>query len=1129
MTESLFKQAPVRNESVVGAHVYSHSGEFSPRVVDVALPGRGLSIQFIRKYRSALQQTLGPFGRGWTFTYAKRLEKSKDHHLLYHDGLGRIHQFTPDPATGDFLSPAGLYAILTPITGSVILRQRYRNNLVFEKPEAGGRLLAIDDRNGNTLAFAYAKGTISVTDLLGQRITLVFDLDRVTQLQDHTGRIWHYLYNQDGCLIEIIQPPAEQFPGGLHVRYGYDAAFRLASITDPKDQTFLRNVYDEQGRVTRQEHGSGFFALQYELIDGTTSGFPVYRTEVRQKNGARLLLQHNAEGQVGERTLFVSAESLSPEDRAGSRDATIALTTRSAFNSQGELVERTYPAGNRTTWVYDTENKDVSAQGNLLQMTHIPAPDMASDQKQIVTRYTYEPVRQRLQSVTNPRGYTLSYEYDERGNLVRKRYPQVRLQSAPGSSHPTQSKQLVETFVYNAAGQLIQATDAHGAVTRYQYYPLADPTGARGRAGIGRDEQKGGGYLGRVVIDPPDGNRPLKGKPANLVTEFAYDVYGNIAAVFDGKGNPTRLQHNAQNQLVRITSRAPFDYELTISYDANGNPQETALAFDHNEYDPTQGRVVRTTSTIGQHLEYNTLNRLVRRTLAAGDRELVETFVRDPAENIVRRIQPLGNLTEYRFDERNLLLERRLGAGSRDETTQRYTYTPNGRWRSMTDGFGQTIQYHYDGFHRSTGYTNADGTRETHSLNEVGNITQIEWFGDAGLLNDAGEPIETNPRLLAAARYQYDELDRPVRRDQLWRDIATGQSLGKSNLDGAEGVVSTLVEYADNHLPSKIWFESGNVLSLEYDGANRVISAINVTGESVSISYDENSNPVRIYRLGPEADTVEERVHEVIIQQFDALDRLIARSQNLEPPQAFVYNALGAVMEYENPAQVGTQTFHDAFGRLAGRATTVVTPHIGNGSPQQQLLLQRIEWDENNRLIAQTNAAGHRTRYQYDGINRLVALIYPDGSSRHFQRDANGNVVRILDENRRIARCSFASLIPSIACWKRTLNSRAEHGCRSSAIAIMVSIGWWAPLPMASRSCAATTRSRACSRKTRLVAPSTIPTTPPAIVRELCTLVVRRFTRPTIHSDGSQRCATGSLASSQSTPIVRVISSKSRT
>jgi len=447
-------------------------------------------------------------------------------------------------------------------------------------------------------------------------------------------------------------------------------------------------------------------------------------------------------------------------------------------------------------------------------------------------------------------------------------------------------------------------------------------------------------------------------------------------------------------------SRAPLNHEVTIQYDANGNPIAATIAFDHYQYDPVKNTVVRQSSTIRQRLAYNVLNNIIRRTFIADDREIVATFLRDATENIVRKIQPLGNVTEYRFDERNLLLERRLGVGTKEETAVRYTYTPNGRRRSITNGRGDTICYDYDGFHRYRGFTNAGGTTKKQWFDEVDNITRIEVIGEAGLVDAYGEPTKARALSLLETRCQYDELNRRVRVDHAWRDAPTGEPLGNSQWAGEAGMVSTVIEYADNHRPAKIWYETGNVLRLEYDGANRVVAASDVTGESMAIEYDENSNPVRIDQLGPGVEGDEERFEQVIAQQFDALDRLVTRSANWELPETFTYNALGSLIAYRSRGGVETQQLHDGLGRWIGQASTAIAP----------LLVHRVELDDNNRIVARINAAGRRTQYHYDTLNRRAAVIYPDGTTKHFARDGNGNVVRIVDQNRHVITHHFDSL-----------------------------------------------------------------------------------------------------------------------
>jgi hypothetical protein len=79
--------APIRNQSVVSTHVPSHSGEFSPRLGDVALVSRGVSFEFARKDRRGLTGENGSMGGGWTYTYDKRFELDGDH-VVYCDGLG---------------------------------------------------------------------------------------------------------------------------------------------------------------------------------------------------------------------------------------------------------------------------------------------------------------------------------------------------------------------------------------------------------------------------------------------------------------------------------------------------------------------------------------------------------------------------------------------------------------------------------------------------------------------------------------------------------------------------------------------------------------------------------------------------------------------------------------------------------------------------------------------------------------------------------------------------------------------------------------------------------------------------------------------------------------------------------
>src|SRR5262249_43227011 len=160
-----------------------------------------------------------------------------------------------------------------------------------------------------------------------------------------------------------------------------------------------------------------------------------------------------------------------------------------------------------------------------------------------------------------------------------------------------------------------------------------------------------GGYLARVTRYSSIKDKKVTANTANLVTQFGYDPYGNVSLIWDGKGNPTRFQYNPQNLLVKVISREPFKHETAFRHDGNGNLIAKTVVFDRYEYDPIERAVIPKKSRVFCKWEYNALNNVVRRIAAFDGREIEESFIRDASENIIRRVQPSGNATEYRFDE----------------------------------------------------------------------------------------------------------------------------------------------------------------------------------------------------------------------------------------------------------------------------------------------------------------------------------------------------------------------------------------------------------------------------------------------------------------------------------------------
>src|SRR5262245_62335388 len=71
-------QPPVRNPSWIGVHVYAPTGEFSPSTTDLRMPGRGLDLAIVRKYRSSRAAEIGGFGRGWSSKHEQHCDAAGD-------------------------------------------------------------------------------------------------------------------------------------------------------------------------------------------------------------------------------------------------------------------------------------------------------------------------------------------------------------------------------------------------------------------------------------------------------------------------------------------------------------------------------------------------------------------------------------------------------------------------------------------------------------------------------------------------------------------------------------------------------------------------------------------------------------------------------------------------------------------------------------------------------------------------------------------------------------------------------------------------------------------------------------------------------------------------------------------
>lgn len=318
--------------------------------------------------------------------------------------------------------------------------------------------------------------------------------------------------------------------------------------------------------------------------------------------------------------------------------ATDLTTTRTYSSATGPLASEQRPAGNTTSYAYDT-------RGRLLTLTR--GTSTTGLEK---IDYAYDPTSGKKSSETvsafqNGAWATKkseTYTYTSDGNLS-------------SVVHPDTTKQL---FAYLPDGTLSSVQDENHTTpnTTYGYDPanrLASVTQKLATASGGQ-----------------------------IVTRYVYDVQGNLTSVTDPNGNVTTYGFDDFGRMQRQTS--PVSGTTTYAYDAAGNVLTTTEAngaITTRMYD-AMNRVLSSAST------RNTLTETVTWTY---DDATAGNF---GVGRLATLSDPTGS-TVYQYDRRGMLRsEAKTIAGSTYTTT--YTYDANGNRSKMVYPSGLVAQYTSD-------------------------------------------------------------------------------------------------------------------------------------------------------------------------------------------------------------------------------------------------------------------------------------------------------------------------------------------------------------------------------------------------------------------------------------------------
>ena len=333
-----------------------------------------------------------------------------------------------------------------------------------------------------------------------------------------------------------------------------------------------------------------------------------------------------------------------------------------------------------------------------------------------------------------PTGEAATWEYDACARVIRRRVPGVGTTSisydAAGRVAESRDPQLKRRrrFVYDDAGQLVQAVNGNGGVNRWEYdanggaVDYIDPDG-----GVTRREFDAMNHL--VAETDPLGRRTTAGyddagrqvwqvSADGVRTEWTYDEAGRPKSVLTDGRVVSSISRDIRGRSVRVTDHTRADVESIHELRWNAGGQ----------------LVSRTRDGHGLTWEYDADG---RRTGRVGPDGYRVSYERDAAGRVTAMAHPLLGALRSRTTPpvvwwrpgrgaaADLDLHRRLRQHPRDQ--RRGTHGSDSQCRGPRRGAGRVVALNRDGAHTAYSYDEACQLIEARTNGQGGEVARWRY------------------------------------------------------------------------------------------------------------------------------------------------------------------------------------------------------------------------------------------------------------------------------------------------------------------------------------------------------------------------------------------------------------------
>ncbi len=793
-----------------------------------------------------------------------------------------------------------------------------------------------------------------------RKLTGLSDNQTITLIMDD-GNLFYYRLSGGIFYPEAITGDTSQIvknANGTYTQttklgtvYQYDTTGKLTGITDRNSRTTtltysgtdLSSITDFNGRTTTITNTSG-------LITGITD--PMGRTHT-----------------IGYTSGYITSIT-DPLNNAW----------QFSYDADGYMLIKSDPLNRNVNYTYDTSGRVLTAtgpDGKVKAMTYNQTGTTThTEEDGGVWTYKYDPTFTVKTEVTDPKGYTVKYAYDNKRNVIKK----------------TEHDGSYTSYTYDNNGNRLTITDPLGKTTTYTYNAL---------------------NLVSSVTDPKNnttqygydtnGNLTSITAPGNAVTTYQYDTRGNITSITTPNNKTTTMTYDSKNNLISVTD--PKNGTVTMTYDNNGNMLTQTDALNN------------TTS-----FQYNNLNQLTQIT---DPKSYVTQYTYDYNGNRLSSTDANSTTTNYLYNYKDQLTQitdalnnvtglsyggtgcSSCGTGGGDKltaltdaknNTTSFTYDQTGKLTSETDPLGKITSYGYDGKGNLISRTSPDNKTITYNYDLNNRLTGKSYsdssaaafqYDDNGNITYAGNQY-------IAYNFTYDSNNRiTVITDSNSRTITYAYDSAGNRISMTTPDNKTITYgYDNNNLPNQITTDLGS-FTFTYDANNRRLTRTMPNGTTSTYSYDEDSRLTGI-NTTKSAKTIDSAAYthdyagnrltkttpqETWSYGYDSIYRLTqaAPTGGIHQSEAYTYDQVGNRLSKTNETPpTDNETINYTYDD-ENRLTKVV---ITKNSKQKELtftydpfgrrITKTLTKDEIGTDCTAPNTCPRTTTYVYDNQNIIA-------------------------------------------------------------------------------------------------------------------------------------------------------------